>query len=198
MTSDIKITADPVSNVSCCFTVDRPVHADKSFYFGSQESAEGSPLAERLFQIPTVISALIAHNRITVHKHGSDEWMPVARQVGAAIRAHLATGLPAVSEDLQKRLPTADVIRARVQQVLDERINPAVASHGGRVGLIDVRGNSVFIQMGGGCQGCGMADVTLKQGIEVEIRAAVPEVGEILDSTDHAAGRNPYYTPSSK
>jgi Fe-S cluster biogenesis protein NfuA len=194
----IKITADPKSPTTCHFTVDRPVYPDSSFYFGSKERAQGSPLAQRLFEIAGVNSVLIAHNRVTVNKADADEWLPVARQVGTAIRAHIAAGQPAVSEDLRNAIAPADEIRAKVWEVLETRINPAVAAHGGFVQLIDVQGNSVYIQMGGGCQGCGMADVTLKQGVEVEIRAAVPDVGEILDTTDHAAGRNPYYTPSSK
>jgi Fe/S biogenesis protein NfuA len=194
----IKIVADPKSASSCLFTVDRPVYPDSSFYFGTRESAEGSPLAERLFAIPSVKNLLIAHDRITVAKEGVEEWLPIARQIGQAIRQHIVSGQPAVSDELRARLPAGEEIRRRVQEVFDNRINPAVAAHGGFVQLIDVQGNTIFIQMGGGCQGCGMADVTLKQGIEVEIRSAVPEVGEILDTTDHAAGRNPYYTPSKK
>ena len=198
MTEDIKILADPKSANSCQFTVDRPVYPDRSFYFGSKESAEGSPLAERLFAIPGVSGVLISHDRVTVSKGGPEDWLPIAKQIGPAIRAHLATGQPAVSEEFRQRIPPTEEIRRRVQEVLDTRINPSVAAHGGHVGLIDVNENVVYLQLGGGCQGCGMADVTLKQGIEVEIRAAVPEVGDILDSTDHAAGRNPYYTPSAK
>jgi len=89
-----------------------------------------------------------------------------------------------------------DPLALAVQKVLDEDINPAVRSHGGHVTLLDVRDGRVFIQMGGGCQGCGMADVTLKQGIEVRIKEAVPAIREVLDSTDHAGGTNPYYRPS--
>ncbi len=62
--------------------------------------------------------------------------------------------------------------------------------------MIDVKKNNVFIRLGGGCQGCGAADVTLKQGIERAIRDLAPAVGEILDTTDHASGRNPYYAPA--
>lgn len=87
-------------------------------------------------------------------------------------------------------------IKERVQQMLDASINPAVASHGGMVSLIDVKDNIVYIQMAGGCQGCGAADITLKAGIERMIREEIPEVVEVLDTTDHAAGKNPYYTPS--
>ena len=84
----------------------------------------------------------------------------------------------------------------RIQQVLDQRINPALASHGGNVSLIDVKDKAVYLQLGGGCQGCGMADVTLKQGIEVMLKEAVPEIEQIYDVTDHADGNNPYYQQS--
>ena len=84
----------------------------------------------------------------------------------------------------------------RVQTVLDEKINPSVAGHGGRVSLIDLRDKTVFLKFEGGCQGCGQADVTLKQGIEVMIKDSVPEIEAIYDVTDHANGKNPYYQPS--
>jgi Fe/S biogenesis protein NfuA len=86
----------------------------------------------------------------------------------------------------------------RVAQVLAEQINPAIASHGGVAELVGVEGTTVFLKLGGGCQGCGMARVTLGQGIEVAIREAVPEVGEIIDITDHASGENPYYEAAKK
>ena len=74
-------------------------------------------------------------------------------------------------------------------------INPAVAGHGGFVELVDVQDNRRLSAMGGGCQGCGAADVTLKSGIERLIKEELPEVVEVLDATDHASGSNPYYTP---
>jgi len=84
-------------------------------------------------------------------------------------------------------------LAARVQKVLDDDINPGVASHGGRVSLVDVQDDRVFIRFGGGCQGCGMKDVTLKDGVVGALKAQIPEIAEVLDSTDHAAGENPYY-----
>ena len=87
-------------------------------------------------------------------------------------------------------------LKERVQHLLDTSINPGVAGHGGFVRLMDVQDSVVYVQMGGGCQGCGMADVTLKAGIESLIKEEIPEVTDVLDTTDHAAGRNPYYTPS--
>jgi len=85
---------------------------------------------------------------------------------------------------------------AAVQKVLDEQINPAVADHGGFVVLLDVKDDTAYIQLGGGCQGCGMANVTLKQGVEVMIQRAVPEIKHVIDSTDHASGTNPFYQPA--
>ncbi|MDJ0950572.1 MAG: NifU family protein [Alphaproteobacteria bacterium] len=82
-----------------------------------------------------------------------------------------------------------------IQQLLEERINPAVASHGGFISLVDVRENRAYIRLEGGCQGCGMSTVTLRQGVEVEIMRAVPTISEVVDVTDHAAGANPYYQP---
>ncbi|MFQ5600248.1 MAG: iron-sulfur cluster assembly accessory protein [Candidatus Krumholzibacteriia bacterium] len=89
-----------------------------------------------------------------------------------------------------------DPVALKVQRVIDTEINPGVASHGGHVVLLDVKANRAFIRLGGGCQGCGMANVTLKQGIEVAIKQAVPEIEEVLDTTDHAAGDNPFYQPA--
>ena len=85
-------------------------------------------------------------------------------------------------------------LKSRVQELIDTMINPAIAGHGGYVDLIDVQDNRVYLQMGGGCQGCGAADVTLKSGIERLIKDELPEVVEVLDTTDHASGANPYYT----
>jgi Fe/S biogenesis protein NfuA len=86
-------------------------------------------------------------------------------------------------------------LTTRVQELIDSTINPAVAGHGGFVQLIDVKENKVYLQMGGGCQGCGAADVTLKSGIERLIKEEIPEIEEVLDTTDHESGSNPYYTP---
>src|SRR5437879_13212335 len=88
-------------------------------------------------------------------------------------------------------------LKTRVQELIDSMINPAVAGHGGFVELIDVQDNRVYLQMGGGCQGCGAADVTLKSGIERLIKEEIPEIAEVLDTTDHASGQDPYYTPGN-
>jgi Fe-S cluster biogenesis protein NfuA len=104
-----------------------------------------------------------------------------------AVRDHLDAGPK----------PGLDTAEARaIQELLDQRINPSVAMHGGHIALIDVKDDIAYIRMEGGCQGCGMASVTLKQGVETAIKEAVPSITQVLDSTDHAEGENPYFQPS--
>lgn len=87
-----------------------------------------------------------------------------------------------------------DPIARQINELIEQRISPGVASHGGSVQLIDYVDGRVYVKLGGGCQGCGMVDVTLKQGIEALLRQEIPEVLEVLDTTDHAQGDNPYYS----
>ncbi|GIU93506.1 MAG: hypothetical protein KatS3mg011_2412 [Acidimicrobiia bacterium] len=90
--------------------------------------------------------------------------------------------------------PLAD----RIQQVLSTQINPAIAMHGGAAELVSVDGTVAYLRLSGGCQGCGMAQVTLKQGIERILREAIPELTGVVDVTDHASGTNPYYEAAKK
>jgi len=91
--------------------------------------------------------------------------------------------------------PSAEAtLEDRVGWLLETEVNPALASHGGRVGLVEItEKKEVILQFGGGCQGCGMADVTLKQGIEQTLTRNIPEITAVLDVTDHQSGSNPYY-----
>ncbi len=92
--------------------------------------------------------------------------------------------------------PTWDNPKAQaIQSLIDEQINPSVAGHGGHIDLLDVTDDSIYVHMGGGCQGCGMASVTLKHGIEAMVQESFPEIKHIIDTTDHESGTNPYYQP---
>jgi Fe/S biogenesis protein NfuA len=101
----------------------------------------------------------------------------------------LGTGAPA---DLSGPIPE------RVEQVIREQINPAIAAHGGSTELVAVEESTAYVRLGGACQGCGLAGVTLSQGIEATILAMVPEILQVIDVTDHNAGDNPYYEQSKK
>jgi Fe/S biogenesis protein NfuA len=139
---------------------------------------------------------------VTVVKQGATPWQVVGKAVGQAIRGALAGDRPAVAA---KPAPAAggggtadDALYERVADLFDQQVNPMVARHGGRVELIDVQDAVVMVRMAGGCQGCGMADVTLRQGIEAMLQQHVPEVRGVVDITDHTAGSNPYFAAAKK
>ena len=85
-------------------------------------------------------------------------------------------------------------IADRVRTVLDTQVNPAIAGHGGMISLVDVQDTEVFVQMSGGCQGCALSRMTLRQGVERMLRQAVPELTAVHDVTDHASGANPFFS----
>ena len=123
------------------------------------------------------------------------------KSIGAAIRQALSSGGPAVIE----KAPTTGAARVsddelyeRVHDLFQQQVNPMVARHGGRVELIDVQDAVVMLRMSGGCQGCGMASVTLRQGIEGALQQSIPEVQGIVDITDHGSGENPYFASAKK
>jgi Fe/S biogenesis protein NfuA len=93
------------------------------------------------------------------------------------------------SEDRTPRGPLAE----KVQELLEQQVNPAIASHGGAITLADVQGTEVYLEMSGGCQGCAMSRMTLRQGVERMLRDAVPEITAVHDVTDHTSGSDPYY-----
>jgi Fe/S biogenesis protein NfuA len=98
-------------------------------------------------------------------------------------------------------LPPADLsgdVPQRVIQVLDQQVNPTISAHGGRAELVAVEQGTAYLRLGGGCQGCAMATVTLSQGIEGAIIQAVPEITSVVDVTDHQSGTNPYFETAKK
>lgn len=196
----IRVTATPsmMHPEQCTFKVSEPLYPENSAHFGDADESQGSPLVDRLFNLEHVGEVTVHHDTLRVNLRGQADWEDYIPKVGAAIRDVLNGDTPPIAAAVtDSQLPPEEIGR-RVQNVLDTVINPAVAAHGGIVTLLDVTNNTVYLEFGGGCQGCGMINVTLKYGVERSIREEVPEVGEILDTTDHASGRNPYYAPSSK
>ncbi|HMS17067.1 MAG TPA: NifU family protein [Planctomycetota bacterium] len=189
----LRIKARPqVIPTRCDFEVERQV-LDGTAWFGSAESAKGSPLPEKLFAVPGVAQVLIRGDSLTVTRTEDVEWPNLARQIGAIIREHLLSGEPVVSESAMNSGSDDQMMRDQIEVILEREINPAIASHGGVITLLDVQQGVVYVKMGGGCQGCASSTATLKQGVEQTIRARVPGVVQILDTTDHAAGMNPYF-----
>ena len=197
--SEIRITAEPADNHRCKFVVSVPLLEGGARQFASAEEAAGSPLAEALFAVAGVTQVLVSGPTVTVTKSDTAPWQVTGKAVGNAIRAVLASGQSPVAPVASQSNPAADdQLFDKVSMIFDSRINPMVAGHGGRVDLIDVQDGVVMLRLMGGCQGCGMADVTLRQGIETTLRQVAPEVRGIVDVTDHAKGANPYFASSKK
>lgn len=200
MASDIRITAEPVDAQRCKFLVDRPVYEGVR-RFADRSEAAGSPLAESLFALPGVREVIVSGNLVTVVKESPEAWQVAGKAVGAAIRQALAAGAPAIAD---RTAPAGaarvsdDELYERVSDLFEQQVNPMVARHGGRVELIDVQESIVLLRMSGGCQGCGMASVTLRQGIEGMLNQYLPEVKGIVDITDHTSGTNPYFASAKK
>jgi Fe-S cluster biogenesis protein NfuA len=193
---EVLIKAQPTSaNDQCVFMINRTLMEGNSWYFSNFESAEGSPLAEALFSLEDVETALVLESTLTITRKDKTivDWKPLAGEVGTVVRNSLEGGGPLIAESIVADLPSEEDVRKGIQEIIDTEVNPGVAGHGGHITLQKVTGNTITIQMGGGCQGCSAADLTLKQGIHTSFRKAVPMVGAILDETDHSAGANPYF-----
>ena len=198
LSEEIRIKAEVERDrASCRFMVDRPVLEGLSASFPESRWAKDiSGLAETLFSVKGVNSVLLHDMTVTVTSELYDlnEWEKLAEEIGSLIREYLKAEKPVVSDAFRDAMPTEDVIRERVQTCVDMEINPGIASHSGVVTVERVVGNTVYITMGGGCQGCAASAITLRQGIHGAFRRAVPQIGAIYDETDHTAGTNPYFS----
>ena len=198
--ADVRISAEPIDNGRCKFLVSEPLHQGGVRRFSTVEEAQGSPLAEAIFAIPDadIAEVIVSGNLVTVVKRSTAAWPVVGKAVGQAIRAALAQGRPAVAPKPapSSGAPDDDALYERVADLFERDVNPMVARHGGRIELIDVQDAVVMVRMAGGCQGCGMVNVTLKQGIETTLKEEIPQLAGVIDQTDHAGGSNPYYQPA--
>lgn len=203
MDPDIRITAQPVDVHKCRFVVSEPVFAGVRRFTAAAE-ATGSPLAERIFAIPGgfVSEVLVSGETVTVTKASEAPWQVVGKAIGGAIRETLRGPVPAVAAPAPRPAdatgPGDDALYELVAELFEQEVNPMVSGHGGFVELIDVQDAIVMLRMGGGCQGCGMASVTLRQGIEGVLAQRIPHVKGVVDITDHTAGANPYFASSKK
>lgn len=172
-----------------------PLHDGPPVLFRDAASAAGAPLAAALFALHGVREVHVADDIVTIAKSPDIGWDSLKRAIADAIRAALATGAPALGDATATAFGPRDdaTVRAAVQAILDQQANPAIASHGGHVGIADLRDGVLGLRMSGGCQGCAASAATLHDAVARMIRAAVPEVARIVDVTDHAAGTNPYY-----
>jgi cystathionine gamma-synthase len=138
---------------------------------------------------------------VTLEANGSPgAVLPLASHIEALLRAAMpqVTDVRIVWPGTTPATIRPGDLREHVRQILDAEVNPAVLAHGGRVTLVDVTEGRVLIRMEGGCQGCSLAEVTFRQGVERLLRARLPEIVGVVDTTDHGAGTNPFFAPGKR
>lgn len=175
------------------FVLDHPLQKGTTL---SLEPGDDAPLAEALFAIPDVVTVTVTQATIWVRSTPEADWRTLKPSIASAIRTVLdATGMPLGQCATTEGDPDAALLR-KVAILLDQQVNPSVAAHGGHIAVERVSGTSVYLRMSGGCQGCAASSATLREGVERMLRAALPELTEIIDVTDHASGSNPFYAKS--
>jgi len=192
----ISSQVDKRNPATCRFTVNRTLHIGTAS-FDNRAQTEHSLLGQKLFEIEGITRVQMIGHLLVVSKAAEQDWQELINRVEAILEAFLVSGFALSQEQVEDRMMLMGRgTKEKIQYLLAHKINPGVAAHAGFVELIDVKDNNVCIRLGGGCQGCGAADFTLRQGIEAIIRKEVPEILQVLDVTDHAAGTNPYYRPA--
>lgn len=194
----IKIMGQPTPQPNVCkFIVDHPILPGGTINCRTAEMAEGSPLLEALFALEGIEQVMLDNNVLTIDKSNDESWPVLGKQIGAAVREVISSGVPLLSPDLKPGLShsmyTDEELLEKVRTLLFETINPALAGHGGLVDVVQVKDSDVYLQMGGGCQGCGAASFTMQMSIERTLRTNFPQIQKIIDQTNHSAGENPYY-----
>lgn len=200
---EVEIDRPADEAVTCRVHFSQPVSPEGTSLFEIPEAAADWPAVRALLEIPGVHSVIGKGDLLVVARREDTPWPEILGRVEEALtRASLGDSAdpsppaPAPAQEIaeEDRDPDAEAdLRTRVEKVVEERINPGLDSHGGYLELLDVRGTKLYVHMGGGCQGCAMSAATLKQGVESILRSEIPEITEILDTTDHAAGENPYF-----
>jgi Fe-S cluster biogenesis protein NfuA len=190
---NISSEIDPHNPDVCRFTSERTLHIGTKTVCNMND-AEGIPLAQELMRLPDIARLQLIGHLLVVTKKSASDWKKITLEVEEILAAFLVSALALRPEDvLDQMMLLGRSTRDKVQYLIDTQINPGVAAHGGAVQVIDVTDGILYLQLHGGCQGCGAADFTLKQGIEQIVRKTIPEIKSIVDVTNHSAGLNPYY-----
>jgi Fe-S cluster biogenesis protein NfuA len=190
----VKIRGEPTADPQRCrFVLETEVLSRSSVTFKRDSDTENAPLAQKLLELPYIAEVNITGQVVTLTGDNVESWPALGKEIGTVIREQIESGEPAVTVAAMD-VGNSDLFK-EVEDLIKADVNPSIASHGGVITLQSVSDGKAYVTMGGGCQGCGMADVTLKQGNEVEIKGAVPSIAAVLDVTDHAGGDNPYYSP---
>jgi len=182
---------DPESDAAD-LDVSLPVAGPTPLYFDDPSEAQPYPLAQKLLGLEQISAILLQGQRITLCRaNEAGDWDGVIAAACVIVNGHFADQPEA--KPARDRTPEEGALMVKIQNILNEEINPFISAHGGFIEVRDVKDSIVYVNMSGGCQGCAQSEVTLRQGVERVLAEKVPEITRILDATDHEAGTNPFY-----
>ncbi len=190
----VSMTDQPSGRV---FELDFVISQRQKTYTDSTE-ALNSPIAAKLFGFPWVEKVNVNPKAVEVFKQDWVEWSVLEDPLKGLIEEHFSNYKTKDIEENPQMTTQAgpDFSSPEAQTLLkliEDEINPALASHNGFVVLHGIENNQVYLEMGGGCQGCAMSYMTLKEGIENAIKNAIPTITNVVDVTNHQAGENPFF-----
>lgn len=192
----IRAQSSPSDENVIGFILDHAFPVGKTTQFDRPQN--DAPLSKALFDIPGVSRIQIADATIWVRKDRDADWTTLKPSVASNIRRVMEQTSAPFGDPLSDESSSPDTALLRsVENLLDQQVNPSVAAHGGHIAADRVDDGIVYLRMSGGCQGCAASSATLRDGVERMLRAALPEIREIVDVTDHDEGSNPYYSRES-
>lgn len=178
------------------FCLTDSISAREKSYEDSTQALQ-SPVASKIFGFPWTQSVIVGSDFVAVTKQEWVEWSVLEEPLKGLLEEHFQQSSTPIEEnpEMQKKTNNLDSPEAHIiKQLIEEQINPALSAHGGYVVLHSVEDNQVYLEMGGGCQGCAMSYQTMKEGIEGAIKQMVPTITQVVDVTNHSMGDNPFYT----
>ncbi len=189
-----------LKDVFISFNLSDPISKTEKFYTTSAD-AQWSPLASKIFGFPWVSSVEIKPQQVIIQRQDWVDWSMLAEPINDMLEHHFSfyedddileeNQEPKVAPEKEKIILSEEA--KPIAAFIEAEINPQLAGHGGRVQLVDYQNGTLYLEMQGGCQGCGMAAKTMRDGIEVAVKKEFPEVKNINDVTLHSDGVNPYY-----
>ena len=178
------------------FLLDFKISVREKKYEDSTQ-ALSSPVASKIFGFPWTESITVGSNFVSVVKQDWVDWEVLEEPLSGLIKEHFEDKKDDIEENPEMENKSVSKLESpeaeKIQKLIENEINPSLASHGGFVTLHSVENNNVYLEMGGGCQGCSMSYMTLKEGIEGAIKSVVPSIQQVIDVTNHSEGATPFY-----
>ena len=157
------------------------------------EASSNAPLGNALFALHGIDRVEVSNGTIWIKKQTEASWETLKPGIAGAIRVVLDSSEEPLGACAPEDTTPDKTLGEAVEKLLNQQVNPAVAAHGGHISAEKVEGGTIYLRMSGGCQGCAASAATLREGVERMLRAALPQIVQIVDVTDHEAGKNPFY-----